>query len=131
MLKFVGASNLRHAIWVNRYVAEADFRVAIGRIAPHEAYGYEGGYKMIVPGVASFETILRDHSMNFSRYLRSRRARKPEPARSRSIGASVGIDFVVNIVVNSKSEPVRAFAGKVETVHPKGSSLATKRSGAP
>ena len=50
-------SELGTPIWVNRHVAEADFRVAIGRIAPHEAYGYEGGYKMIVPGVASFETI--------------------------------------------------------------------------
>jgi hypothetical protein len=32
----------------------------------------------------------------------------------------VGIDFVVNVVVNHQSEPVRAFAGKVEAVHPQG-----------
>jgi nickel-dependent lactate racemase len=42
MLKFVAVSNLGTPIWVNRCVAEADFKVAIGRIAPHEAYGYEG-----------------------------------------------------------------------------------------
>jgi hypothetical protein len=120
LLNFVGVTDLGTPMWVNRYVAEADFRVAIGRIAPHEAYGYEGGYKMIVPGVASFETILRDHSMNFSRLCVPGVHGNPSRREADSIGASVGIDFVVNIVVNSKSEPVRAFAGKVEMVHPQG-----------
>jgi hypothetical protein len=75
---------------------------------------------MIVPGVASFETILRDHSMNFSRFCVPGVHGNPSRREADSIGASVGIDFVVNIVVNSKSEPVRAFAGKVEMVHPQG-----------
>ena len=120
MLAFVGVSELGTPIWINRYVAEADFRVAIGRIAPHEAYGYEGGYKMIVPGVASFETILRDHSMNFSRFCVPGVHGNPSRREADSIGAQVGIDFVLNVVVNSRSEPVRAFAGKVEKVHPEG-----------
>jgi lactate racemase len=49
MLSFVGTSELGRPIWVNHHVSEADFKLAIGRIAPHEAYGYEGGYKVIVP----------------------------------------------------------------------------------
>jgi nickel-dependent lactate racemase len=120
MLSFVGASELGTPIWVNRYVAEADFKLAIGRIAPHEAYGYEGGYKMIVPGVASFETILRDHSMNFSRHCVPGVHANPSRREADAIGAQVGIDFVINVVVNSRSEPVKAFAGKVAMVHPQG-----------
>jgi nickel-dependent lactate racemase len=120
MLAFAGTSDLGTPIWVNRYVAEADFRVALGRIAPHEAYGYEGGYKMIVPGVSSFETILRDHSMNFSAYCVPGVHGNPSRREADSIGAKVGIHFVVNIVVNRQDEPVRAFAGKVELVHPQG-----------
>ena len=116
----MGASELGTPIWVNRYVAEADFRMAIGRIAPHEAYGYEGGYKMIVPGVASFETILRDHSMNFSRFCVPGMHGNPSRREADAIGAQVGIDFVLNVVVNSRSEPVRGFAGKVKAVHPQG-----------
>ena len=120
MLAFHGVSDLGTPIWVNRYVAEADFKVAIGRIAPHEAYGYEGGYKMIVPGVSSFETILRDHSMNFSRFCVPGVHHNPSRREADSIGAMVGIDFIVNVVVNQRSEPVRAFAGKVELVHRQG-----------
>jgi len=120
MLAFVGVSELGTPIWVNRYVAEAQFRVALGRIAPHEAYGYEGGYKMIVPGVASFETIDRDHSMNFSRFCVPGVHENPSRREADSIGAQVGIDFVLNTVVNSRAEPVRAFAGKAGMVHPQG-----------
>jgi hypothetical protein len=120
MIAFHSVSDLGTPIWVNRYVAEADFKVAIGRIAPHEAYGYEGGFKMIVPGVSSFETILRDHSMNFSRFCVPGVHGNPSRREADSIGARVGINFVVNIVVNSKHEPIKAFAGKVEAVHSQG-----------
>ena len=120
MLAFHSVSDLGTPIWINRYVAEADYKVALGRIAPHEAYGYEGGYKMIVPGISSFETILRDHSMNFSRSSVPGVHENPSRREADSIGARVGIDFLLNTVVNSESEPIRAFAGKVEMVHPQG-----------
>ncbi len=120
MLAFAGISELGTPIWINRHVAEADFRVALGRIALHETYGYEGGYKMIVPGVSSYETILRDHSMNFSRHSVPGVHENPSRREADAIGAMVGIHFLVNVVVNSRNEPVRAFAGKVEQVHPAG-----------
>jgi len=120
MLALHSVSDLGTPIWINRYVAEADYRVALGRIAPHEAYGYEGGYKLIVPGISSFETILRDHSMNFSRFCVPGVHNNPSRREADSIGARVGIDFLVNTVVNSQSEPIRAFAGKVEMIHPQG-----------
>ncbi len=44
MLVFAGISELGTPVWINRYVAEADFRVALGSIALHETFGYEGGY---------------------------------------------------------------------------------------
>ena len=120
MLVFAGISELGTPVWVSRYVAEADFKVALGRIALHETYGYEGGYKMIVPGVSSYETILRDHSMNFSRHCVPGVHANPSRREADAIGPMIGIDFLVNVVVNSRSEPVRAFAGKVEQVHPAG-----------
>jgi len=117
MLAFRGISDLGTPIWVNRYVAEADYKVAIGRIYPHDAYGYEGGYKMILPGVSSFETILRDHSMNMSRFCVPGVHENPSRREADAIGAMVGINFLVNVVVNGRAEPVRAFAGNVDLVH--------------
>lgn len=113
--RFLGITPSGNPVWVNRYVAEADYKVAVGRCFPHNVYGYEGGYKMIVPGVASFETIIRDHSLNFSPNS-DYGILKPNPSRNEAnnIGQYVGIDFDVNMVMTYQSEPVRAFAGSVE-----------------
>lgn len=121
MLSFIGITDLGTPIWVDKYVAEADFKIALGRIYPHSNYGYEGGYKMIVPGVSSFETILRDHSLNFSPFsdfgiLKSNPSREEADA----VGRKVGLDFVVNFVMNWDAQPVAAFAGTAEAVFPAG-----------
>jgi nickel-dependent lactate racemase len=121
MLEFVGITDLGTPIWVNNYVANADFKVALGRIHPHNCYGYEGGYKMIVPGVASFETILRDHSLNFSPLSNyGSNINNPSRIEADAVGKMVGIDFIVNFVMTLDSEPVTAFGGTPEEVYPAG-----------
>jgi nickel-dependent lactate racemase len=84
----------------------------MGRIYLHEAYGYEGGYKMIVPGVAGFDTIVRDHSFNFSADSIPGIHDNPSRREADAIGKMVGIDFLINVVVNSKGEPIKTFCGE-------------------
>ncbi len=117
MLAFCGVTPMGTPVWVNRYVAEADFKMAFGRIYPHSTYGYEGGYKMIVPGVASFETIVRDHSLNYSSFS-DYGIVKDNPSRGEAdaVGRLVGIDFLVNYVMNWSAQPVIAYGGTVERV---------------
>ena len=126
MLSYFGISDLGTPIWINRYVAEADYKVALGRIYLHSCHGFEGGYKMIVPGVSSFETIMRDHSMNFSETSVYGIHENPSRAETDAIGEQVGIDFLINVVVNQQSEPVKAFSGKVPLVHQTGISYGDK-----
>ena len=116
-LTFCGISPQGTPIWVNKYVAEADYKIALGRIYLHEAYGYEGGYKMIVPGVAGFDTIVRDHSFNFSEDSIPGVHDNPSRREADAIGKIVGIDFLINVVVNSKGEPIKAFCGEPMMVH--------------
>lgn len=120
-LDFIGITDLGTPVWINRYVARADIRLSFGRIYPHGNYGYEGGYKMIVPGVASFETIVRDHSLNFSPFS-DYGILKNNPSRNEAeaIGRMVGIDFSVSFVMNYNDQPITAFGGSVETVFPTG-----------
>lgn len=121
MLTFCGITALGTPVWVNSHVAQADYRIAIGRIFPHSNYGYEGGYKMIVPGVSSFETIMRDHSLNFSKDSDFGIV-KNNPSRDEAdeIGRLVGLNFVVNFVVDWEARPIQAFGGTAEKVFPKG-----------
>ena len=120
-MSFSGITPLGTPVWINKYAAEADYRICFGRIFSHSNYGYEGGYKMIVPGVASFETILRDHSLNFSDQS-NYGILKANPSRDEAdaVGRLVGIDFCVNIVVDYNDKPVAAFGGSVEKVFAKG-----------
>ena len=126
MLSFVGISDLGTPIWINRHVAEAGFKVALGRIYLHTCHGYEGGYKMITPGVSSFETIMRDHAMNFSESSVYGIHENPSRAETDAIGAQVGIDFLINVVVNQQSDPVKAFSGDAALVHQTGISYGDK-----
>ncbi len=115
-LAFMGISPQGTPIWVNRRVSEADYKVALGRIYLHEAYGYEGGYKMILPGVSGFDTIVRDHSFNFSANSIEGIHDNPSRREADSVGKMVGIDFLINVVVNG-SQPIRAFCGEPTKVH--------------
>lgn len=116
-LVFFGISPQGTPIWINKYVAEADYKIAFGRIYLHEAYGYEGGYKMILPGVSGFDTIARDHSFNFSDDSIEGIHDNPSRREADAIGRMVGIDFLINVVVNDKGQPIKAFCGETEMVH--------------
>ena len=104
-------------VWVNRYVAEADYRIGLGRVFPHTTHGYEGGYKLILPGVVGFDTILRDHSFNFASTSVPGVRDNPSRAETDNVGRMVGIDFLINVVVNHEALPCKAFAGAVEPVY--------------
>ena len=47
---------------INRNI-EADLKVAIGSIVPHRFSGWSGGAKMVVTGVAAYETFFKSHKM--------------------------------------------------------------------
>ena len=117
MLRFVGISAMGTPVWVNRHIVEADYVIGLGRVAPHVTHGYEGGYKLILPGVSGFDTILRDHSFNYSLDSIPGQHDNPSRAETDAVGRMVGIDFLINVVVNRRDEPIVAFAGRVEPVH--------------
>ena len=60
--------DLRHLGWIeggpvqlNRHFLDADLRVCVGGVIPHNETGFGGGSKMVVPGVAGRETIAHFH----------------------------------------------------------------------
>lgn len=117
MLAFAGVSPMGTPVWINRHVAEADVRIGLGRVYLHVTHGYEGGYKLILPGVSSFETIVRDHALNFAETSIPGVHENPSRAETDQVGRMVGLDFLINVIVNDKGEPLKAFAGAVVPVH--------------
>ena len=111
-MTYIGLSPRGTPLWINRLVAEADFKVAVGRIAPHNTHGYEGGAKMITPAVSYWLSVLRNHSCNFSPYCEyGSYGQNPSRADVDDIGDLVNLNYIVNFVVNRFGEPLRAFCG--------------------
>jgi lactate racemase len=60
-LYFAGTTTFNTAVWLNTHVKEADFIITIGGILYHYFAGFGGGPKMLMPGVAGYETIRQNH----------------------------------------------------------------------
>lgn len=111
-MSYVDRSSLGTPIWINKIVADADFRIAVGRVGPHNTHGYEGGAKMITPAVSFWITVLRNHSANFSPSCEyGSYWKNPSRQDVDEIGGIVGLDFIVNFVINRRGEPFKGFAG--------------------
>ena len=68
----LGISSFGTPIQVNRIVAQADLRILLGMIKPHNQAGYTGGGKSILPGVCGIKTIEANHSYRYMSHQNSR-----------------------------------------------------------
>jgi nickel-dependent lactate racemase len=106
-------------VLINRTFAEADLKILIGSVVPHAFAGFSGGAKMVLPGLANIESIEWTHKAVMMG-LRGK-AGTLEDNRFRAeferIARHVGVQFSVNVVVNSRREIAGIFAGDIEAAH--------------
>ncbi len=107
---------------VNREVVEADLRLATGVIEPHLFAGYSGGAKTMVIGAAGHATIGATHGYAVLSHPSSRLGNADSVFRRfvNRAGERVGVDFVVNLVVDPDKRLMRAFAGRPAAVYAAG-----------
>ena len=107
-------------IEVNREIIDADFRIAIGNIVPHITSGWGGGSKIILPGVCSQKTVDQMHYAACMMQpvldvlgVRDNQAR----VEMDDIAGKIGLDFIVNTVLDEKQCMVGVFAGHYVEAH--------------
>jgi nickel-dependent lactate racemase len=113
----LGKTSSGTPVEVNRLFAQADLRVVVGNIEPHQFMGFSGGVKTAAIGLAGKATINHNHAMMLD--PRSDLARYDDnPARQdvEEIGRMVGIHFALNDVINESKQIVRVFAGQPQEV---------------
>jgi nickel-dependent lactate racemase len=100
-LEFYGHSSQGIPVWVNREFARSDLKIAAGMITPRGNI-FGGGAKLVLPGVAGRQTIYANH-----RYCPGKvfRQHLDEVARM------VGLDYVVNPLLNGDKEIIALVAG--------------------
>ncbi len=105
---------------LNRRVAQADLRIAFGQVEPHEFAGFTGGRKAILPSVAGYETIVRNHALDM---LTAATARpgvlEGNPIHEEMLAAArlARLDFIVNVALDRESRPIAVAAGDAEQAH--------------
>lgn len=123
----LGKTRRGHAVEINRWVVEADLKIAFGGILPHALAGYSGGAKSILPAVASRETIIQNHLMVVESGV-GMGVVEGNPIREEmeEVAEMAGLDFIFNLVLNTEGEPVGAVSGDFREAHRQGVSLARR-----
>ena len=111
-------------VFLNRLFTEADVRILTGDIGLHYFAGYGGGRKSVLPGMSGEETVRHNHVMLLDPNARTGMlAENPVHQDMVEAAAMARVDFVLNVVMNSKREIVRAFAGDLGQVFSEGVKL--------
>jgi len=121
---FVGETSNGTKVYLNKVFAEADIKILTGEINLHYYAGYGGGRKGLLPAVSSAETIQQNHSLLVSAKATTG-VLEGNPVHEDMLEAArlTKVDFILNIVTNSKNELVQAFAGDVEQAFLEGTKL--------
>ncbi|GAY75653.1 novel D-mannonate dehydrogenase [Sporolactobacillus inulinus] len=108
---------------INKVAAEADLLLSEGFIESHFFAGFSGGRKSVLPGIASYKTIMANHSGPF---INSDKARTGNlhhnPIHEDMVYAArkAKLAFIVNVVLDEDKKIIGSFAGDMEAAHQKG-----------
>jgi len=110
----LGVTSNGTPISINKEVVEADVKIGIGNIVPHFICGWAGGAKIIQPGVSGEETTAATHML----CVRTRKqllgsVENVVKREMESIAQKVGLDMIVNTVLNRAGRIVKVVAGDV------------------
>jgi nickel-dependent lactate racemase len=98
---------------LNRSVIESDLVIVESNVEPHFFAGFTGGSKVILPGVAGTEIILRNHCWHNIDHPKSRYGVAENPIRAEANEALRHLRriFALNVVLDSEKRIVYATAG--------------------
>ena len=112
-------------ILVNKYVIEADIRIAVGTLVPHMPAGFSGGAKMLLPGVAGEDTV---HHMHVVGALDSKQAigvTDTLPRKLMETLAETAEPFaILNVILNAEDAALGIVGGHFIEAHRRGVEIA-------
>jgi len=129
---YLGDTSRGTRVSINSELMNCDLKISIGSIVPHPFFGFGGGGKILLPGVASMETILGNHELsaesmsgsgpNFTDGL-GKFDNNIMREEMEEVCRMVGLDFMVGALVNYRCDtvdlavghPIEAFYAGVET----------------
>jgi lactate racemase len=120
---YLGVTSRGTPVWIHNEVAKRDVIIAIGH-AQANHWGYGGGGKLIMPGVASDETIESNHC-NFTMSPQTHYGALAGPMRSDidEIATMTGLDYTLNVLLDTRGRVLEIIGGP----HPRAHRVAIER----
>jgi len=109
-------------VQVNPIVAQADLKIGIGANLPHPFAGFGGGPKIAMPGICGYDTIREHHTstlMQPGSYL-GRIDGNPFYDFICQTSELLGLDYVIDCVVDAEGQPVQTVSGHPIKAHEAG-----------
>lgn len=119
---YAGTTTRGTKVFINAEVMHCDLKIGIGSVVPHIMAGFGGGSKIILPGVASYESIVALHSppssgkAGFGDTVTGMGVIENNIRRQDidEAAAIAGLDMKIDAIVNMWGETVAVFAGAPE-----------------
>ena len=128
----LGVTSAGTPVEIFRPLVEADLRICLGNLEFHYFAGYSGGSKAILPGCASRATVNANHAMMVHpQAIAGRLEGNPVRADIEEGVAMLGVDFILNVVVDGHHRIVEAVAGQAKAAHRRGCELVVQRGTVP
>jgi nickel-dependent lactate racemase len=136
----VGTTRRGVEVRLNKEFLSCDIRIGLGAVVPHTMNAFGGGSKMIVPGIASIDTIahnhktatdfITEHHLNSSE-MTGRLEMSGMREEIEEMARMAGQFFKIDCIYNSRFEIVGLFAGDCVEEYYQAVPLAQKAYGFP
>jgi len=120
----LGLTSRGTPVYINRDFYTADLKITVGNIEPHHFMGYSGGAKTAAIGLAGRGTINHNHAfITHPSAISGHYEDNPMRQDAEEIGRKIGLQFVLNTLLNHEKEIVHVIAGDPRSVMSTGISL--------
>jgi nickel-dependent lactate racemase len=116
---YVGQTSQGTKLAVNSEVMGCDLKIGIGSVIPHPQSGFGGGGKIVLPGIASIDSIEAFHRLEIAARENGRGntvgpgnyVENPMVRDFTEAAKMIGLNFKIDTIVNGDSQPCAIFAG--------------------
>ena len=120
VLRSIGSTDRSGEVSVNRHYLDAELKIVTGLVEPHFVAGFSGGRKAICPGICGEKVTYGFHSSDILSDPNSTSlvlAGNPCHQEALAIAKMAGVDFIVNVTIDSEKRITGIFSGDLEEAH--------------
>lgn len=104
-------------------VIRSDIVICTGNIEYHYFAGYTGGLKAVLPGISSRRSIEVNHARMIEQGTAPGNPCCPVRADLEEAGKILGVDFILNVILDADKQVAGAVAGHPVTAHRAGAAM--------